>query len=318
MQKKDWLFALSPVLVVWLIDRFTKVWAMGFTADGPHWYKWGAIVMHKNPGAMLGMFSDLPPILRIVSLATSGVFLIFVFAIIQYFLPGKVMKLRVGLSILLGGILGNVADRIVWGSVVDFIVLGSGDRLSPAFNLADSLQWVGYLLIVYVITLQSNQIWPENNSRNRLWIDPKYQLKYSLTLASVSIWFSLIIGVFAFTFMKVMISEFILNGTGNAQKYLTPFVTIVVILSLSFAIGIFLLGRHLSHRSVGPVFAFKNFIRDLRKGKHRRLKLRENDEFKDLEDIAEQLLDDYQFFTQEVVVEEEKSSSKKMTGTDYF
>ncbi len=314
MRKREWLIALSPVFIVWFLDRITKLWAIEFTANGSHWYKWGAIVMHKNPGAMLGMFSDLPPILRIVSLATSGAFLIFVFAIIQYFLPAKVFKLRVGMSILLGGILGNVTDRILWGSVVDFIVLGYGSRLSPAFNVADSIQWVGYFLIVYMITVHGEKIWPEHNQRNKLWIDPKYQLKYSLTLASVSVWFSIIIGVFSFTFIKVMISEFMLNGTAGAEKYLAPFVTIVTLLSIAFAIGIFLIGRHLSHRSVGPIFAFKAFIKDLRSRKFRKLKLREKDEFKDLENIASQLLNDYLDFTKDEASDAESEDLSPNSG----
>ena len=115
MNKKNWVLAISPVFLVLLVDQLTKMWALEFTRSGPTWYKWGGIVMHHNFGAMLGMFSDLPPLLRVVSLATSGVFLVFVYAIIQFFLPENVMKLRVGLSFLLGGILGNVTDRILYG-----------------------------------------------------------------------------------------------------------------------------------------------------------------------------------------------------------
>ena len=144
VRKREWFGVLAPLFLVWGLDQVTKIWAVGFTLQGPTWYKWGGVVMHHNSGAMLGMFSDLPPLLRIVSLATSGAFLVFVYAIIQFFLPDNVMKLRVGLSILLGGILGNVTDRILYGSIIDFIVVGTRSKLSPAFNVADALQWVGY------------------------------------------------------------------------------------------------------------------------------------------------------------------------------
>ena len=289
MNKTKWLLAISPAFLVCGIDQLTKMWAIDFTRLGPVWYEWGGIVMHHNSGAMLGMFSDLPPLLRIVSLATSGAFLIFVYAIIQFFLPENVMKLRVGLSILLGGILGNVVDRILYGSIVDFIVVGRGLKISPAFNVADALQWVGYGLIVYMILFRSHLIWHEDNKRNKLWIDPAYQLKYSVILASVSVWFSLVFGVYTYTFMKVMIRDLIVNGAGNADKYLPPFVTILVILALMFSFSLFLIGRHLSHRSVGPIFGFKRYISDLKKGVWYNFKLRQSDEFKDLEKIADSI-----------------------------
>jgi signal peptidase II len=289
VNKKNWLLAVSPVLIVWGLDQLSKMWAVEFTRSGPTWYKWGGIVMHHNSGAMLGMFSDLPPLLRVVSLATSGAFLVFVYAIIQFFLPENVMKLRVGLSILLGGILGNVTDRILYGSIIDFLVFGRGTNLSPAFNVADGLQWVGYGLIVYMILFKSHLIWHEDNKRNKLWIDPAYQLKYSVILASVSIWFSIVFGVYTYTFMKVMINDLIVNGTTNGERYLFPFLAVLLILSLTFSFSLFLIGRHLSHRSVGPIFGFKRYVADLREGVWYTFKLRQSDEFKDLEGIAETL-----------------------------
>ncbi len=283
---------LSPLLLVWGIDQVTKLWAVSFTLQGPTWFKWGGIVMHHNSGAMLGMFSDLPPLLRVVSLATSGAFLVFVYAIIQFFLPQNVMKLRVGLSILLGGILGNVTDRILYGSIIDFIVVGSRAKLSPAFNLADALQWVGYGLIVYMILFKGHLIWHENNARKKLWIDPKYQMKYSVILASVSVWFSVIFGVYSYTFMKVMIDDLISTGVADSNKYLVPFVAILIILSLMFSFSLFLIGRHLSHRSVGPIHGFKRYIKDLRSGSFYDFKMRKNDEFRELESIAKDLKKD--------------------------
>lgn len=288
MNKKEWFITLSPLFLVWAIDQASKLWAVEFTKGGPTWFEYMGIVMHQNHGAMLGMFSDLPPLLRIVSLATSGACLVFIYAIIQFFLPQNVMKLRVGLSILLGGILGNVTDRILYGSVIDFIVLRFGNTLSPAFNPADSLQWVGYGLIVYMIIFKGHLIWFEGTKRAKVWVDPKYQIKYSTILASVSLWFSLIFGVYSYTFMRVMISDIIVNGTSNATKYLTPFLTMLVILSLMFSVTLFLIGRHLSHRTAGPIFGFGRYIKDLKEGKRYQFKLRDQDEFKQLEGLAEE------------------------------
>ena len=310
MDKKGWFFTLAPLFLVWAVDQFTKMWAVEYTQYGPHWSEHLGIVMHMNHGAMLGMFSELPPLLRVVSLATSGACLVFVYAIIQFFLPENVMKLRVGLSILLGGILGNVTDRIVHGAVIDFIVLRYNDNLSPAFNFADAIQWVGYGLIVYMVLFKSELIWHEDNKRNKVWIDPKYQIKYSAILASVSLWFSLIFGVYSYTFMRVMITDLIMNGTTNSARYLTPFLAILILLSLVFSITLFLIGRHLSHRSAGPVFGFKRYVKDLKEGKVYDFKLRTNDEFKQLEELADEYKSLVQELKQRDKVEDQEEEKK--------
>lgn len=57
--------------------------------------------------------------------------------------------LSFGLSLLLGGALGNVIDRFRFGAVVDFIQLHVGDYYWPAFNVADSAICVGVGLILW-------------------------------------------------------------------------------------------------------------------------------------------------------------------------
>jgi signal peptidase II len=56
--------------------------------------------------------------------------------------------LAVGLSLILGGALGNVIDRVLLGYVVDFIRVHWGEHAFPAFNVADSAITIGAALIV--------------------------------------------------------------------------------------------------------------------------------------------------------------------------
>ena len=72
------------------------------------------------------------------------------------------------MSLLLGGIMGNVTDRIIWGSVVDFLLIGSPEMSTPAFNPADAIQWVGYFMIVYALVKDGKHLWPSENSRKHL------------------------------------------------------------------------------------------------------------------------------------------------------
>jgi signal peptidase II len=64
-------------------------------------------------------------------------------------LPAKGQALlAAGLSLILGGALGNVIDRVVHGHVIDFIRVHYREHYFPAFNAADSAITIGAVLIV--------------------------------------------------------------------------------------------------------------------------------------------------------------------------
>jgi len=287
MRKRDWLLVTLPLILTWLIDRVSKIAASqmpGSSSHGPV-----SFILHHNHGAMLGLFSDLPAVLRIVSLSTGGAFLICSYVIVQYLLPIRSLTLRSGLSILLGGILGNVADRIIYGYVIDFIVLGSPSLASPAFNLSDALQWVGYGMIVYAIVREGNLLWPENNARKQYWINRKFQLKYCLVLMAVGLGLTVVSLVFSYTYLRVTISELVGNNQFLLNKFLIPFVITYAIICVAFCAILFAVGRLISHRIAGPVYAFEKFLIDTMDGKDRPLKLRSGDEFRHLEALAEKV-----------------------------
>ncbi len=301
MKKKDWFIISTLIILIIAADQISKAWALTELRVFGKWMTpFLGCFLHKNHGAMLGSFSDLPPLLRIVSLSTGGAFLIFIFTIIMSVLQHRLLVLRTGMAILLGGIMGNVIDRITHGPVTDFIVIklviNSVTRFSPAFNIADATQWVGYILVCYSIFKDGHLIWPDDNKRNKFWIDRNYQLKYCLTFVGYSAVFSLILGVYSYTFLKVIIHESLKSSTQISDQALFPFVIVFTIVSTAFLLVIFLLGLRLSHRSVGPVFAFRSFINDIRIGKNRNLKLRSHDEFKYLEIEAKLLKRDYRHY----------------------
>jgi signal peptidase II len=64
-------------------------------------------------------------------------------------LPAKGQGLlAAGLSLIVGGALGNVIDRVLHGHVIDFIRVHYQEHYFPAFNIADSAITVGAVLIV--------------------------------------------------------------------------------------------------------------------------------------------------------------------------
>jgi len=58
-----------------------------------------------------------------------------------------------GFSLIVGGAIGNLIDRLRFGRVVDFIDLYIGNLHWPAFNIADSAITVGMIIFaIYLIT----------------------------------------------------------------------------------------------------------------------------------------------------------------------
>lgn len=289
MNRRTWLYHFIWIFALWFVDFGTKLWALENIRSLGFWGPFG-LVLHQNPGAMLGAFSDLPPVLRVVSLSTGGAFLVLIYMAIQHLLPNNIKSLRYGMTILLGGILGNVTDRIIRGSVVDFLVIGSIEGSSPAFNIADVVQWVGYVMIVYALIRYGHEFWPEKDDRKKIWINPNFQLKYVMILLVIGSGFTLISGVFFFTYLKVVIDELVIGSAPAVEKkYLVPFLITFAVITVGFMLGLLIVGRMLSHRVAGPLYAFEKFLEDILSGKDRKLKLRQGDEFFHLEELADQI-----------------------------
>ena len=106
----------------------------------------------KNAGAAFGLFSESPaPWKTAVLIVASAALLLTVVAIVW-----RNRRLQweagVGLALILGGALSNLADRIRVGRVVDFLDVYYQSYHWPAFNLADSAIVVGAgFLILQVI-----------------------------------------------------------------------------------------------------------------------------------------------------------------------
>lgn len=289
MKKHEWVLVLFPLVLTWSIDQVSKFFASGI--DAPHSWGYLNFVLHHNHGAMLGLFSDLPSVLRIVSLSTGGAFLICIFALIQFLLPIKSLTLRAGMSILLGGIIGNVTDRIIYGYVIDFVVLGKlgSSFSSPAFNLADALQWLGYAMVFYALIREGEILWPEQNARKKYWVNTRFQLKFCFILMGVGTGLALITGVFSYTYLKVTIDTLVGRNEYLANKYLVPYTITYTIISIAVAGILFAIGRFISHKTAGPIYAFEKFLDDIMGGNDRELKLRSGDDFKHLEEVADKL-----------------------------
>lgn len=55
----------------------------------------------------------------------------------------------VGLGLIIGGAIGNLIDRLLYGAVVDFVLLYAGTWQWPAFNVADSAVSLGVAVLLW-------------------------------------------------------------------------------------------------------------------------------------------------------------------------
>lgn len=128
-------------------DQITKGIARStLPAIGPLSYLGDAVRLQyeENPGGMLSLGAGLPGWLRSLLLTWSVALLIAAF--LAYTLVGRNLGTAqvVWLSLLIGGGLGNLLDRIMHdGIVIDFLIVGLGPVQTAVFNMADVLILAG-------------------------------------------------------------------------------------------------------------------------------------------------------------------------------
>lgn len=101
-----------------------------------------------NTGIAFGLFKDANTFFIIVSI---GVALLLVNVLRR--LPREEWLLHAALSLVLGGALGNLIDRVRLGYVIDFVALGP----LPRFNVADIAIFVGVILLGLRMLLQDRR-----------------------------------------------------------------------------------------------------------------------------------------------------------------
>jgi signal peptidase II len=108
-----------------------------------------SIVHYHNPGGAFGIFSNVENGFRhtffiVVSILALGIVIYF-----YRTTPRTHRFLSTGFALILGGAVGNLADRFRLGEVVDFLDFYVGKWHWPAFNVADSAISIGIGIFVF-------------------------------------------------------------------------------------------------------------------------------------------------------------------------
>jgi len=105
----------------------------------------------ENTGAAFSLFADSPSHWKTAMLISFSVVAMIVVSVLLWKQSRALTMTGIALSLILGGAVGNLWDRVASGRVVDFLLFYVKSYQWPVFNLADSAIVVGASLLVLEI-----------------------------------------------------------------------------------------------------------------------------------------------------------------------
>ena len=137
----------APIVVgaVVLLDQLTKAWVVATHSDAPLSIIGSTVEFHvaRNSGGAFSTFTNATIVLAVLAIGLT-------IWLVRTLRRTTDRWTVVALSLVLGGALGNLCDRIfrapgvLRGHVVDFVKVGS----FPSFNVADSAITIGAILLI--------------------------------------------------------------------------------------------------------------------------------------------------------------------------
>ena len=103
---------------------------------------------HKNPGAAWSFLADAGGWQRWFFIALASVVSVVLIVWLWRLRNERQTILSAGLALVLGGAIGNLIDRVVYGEVTDFNQVLFGNWAFPSFNVADAGITVGAALLI--------------------------------------------------------------------------------------------------------------------------------------------------------------------------
>ena len=143
---------LILALAVFVLDQWTKWWVeANLSLHRPHEVipRFLSLTHVENSGVAFGLFSGIDSPLRTVVLTVLGLAALGVVAFYYSRVDSAQRLLLTALALILGGAVGNLTDRVLAGSVTDFIDVYIGSYHWHTFNVADSAITIGVGLILW-------------------------------------------------------------------------------------------------------------------------------------------------------------------------
>lgn len=141
----DIIIALLTVCLIIFLDRITKNFFSEFLSLGetlPVIRNIIHMTLVHNTGIAFGLFKDQGIVFIIIPIIASALLVYNVYYYSRF--EDQISELYIiGFSLILGGAIGNLIDRVIYGYVIDFVDL----QIWPVFNVADAAITVGALII---------------------------------------------------------------------------------------------------------------------------------------------------------------------------
>lgn len=146
--------SLKYKLITWIIvplvvvHQLSKLWAWNvLKGHGADVYLWDFFRFEyaENPGAFLSLGAQFSDMARMLILGCMGLFLIYVVFLLVRKAPFWHL---LAFTLLLGGGLGNLIDRVFRRAVIDFMNMGFGSLRTGIFNVADMAIMAGLILMI--------------------------------------------------------------------------------------------------------------------------------------------------------------------------
>jgi signal peptidase II len=110
----------------------------------------------RNTGAAFGIFAGSAEFFRRPFLILVSVVAIGFIVVMLKRLRDSEKWLVTALAFILGGAIGNLIDRVVYGEVIDFLDCFWGSYHWPAFNVADSFITIGVTITLFILIKAKN------------------------------------------------------------------------------------------------------------------------------------------------------------------
>jgi signal peptidase II len=151
-ERPSWPIFLGLAGTILVLDQVTKTWLVSFLQPGQSVSVVGdsvRLVHSQNSGGLFGLFRGQALVFGLASMVVVALIVLY------HGRAGGGRYMSITLGLLLGGALGNLADRLRLGYVVDFVDAGIGDLRWYTFNVAD----MG--ISFSIVLLLAASIWPQ-------------------------------------------------------------------------------------------------------------------------------------------------------------
>ena len=163
--KNKYFVIVFGALTCLSLDQITKFWVFStFRTDQSLVIieNFFSITLKHNPGAAFGLFRGQPITFFLI---VSFIAISFILYFIIRSDPSRTM-LSAAHSLILGGAMGNISDRVRMGSVVDFLDVHYYGRVWPTFNVADVAIVIGVFFFMWDMSKHSLEYTAPASAKN--------------------------------------------------------------------------------------------------------------------------------------------------------